>query len=34
VGLRCSCRGQACGDMLGAMARIATEGGTARSAEA
>jgi hypothetical protein len=34
VGLRRPCRGQACGGMLGAMARIAPAGGTARSTEA
>jgi hypothetical protein len=33
VGLRRSCRGQACGGMLGAIARIAPAGGTARSTE-
>jgi hypothetical protein len=34
VGLRCSCRGQTFGGMLGAMARIAPAGGTTRSTEA
>jgi hypothetical protein len=34
VGLRRSCRGQACGGMLGAMARIVPAGGAARSTEA
>jgi hypothetical protein len=34
VGLRRSCRGQACGGMLGATAHIAPTGGTARSTEA
>jgi hypothetical protein len=31
VGLQLSCWGQACGGMLGSMARIAPAGGTARS---
>jgi hypothetical protein len=34
VGFRPPCRGQPCGGMLGAMARIAPAGGTARSTEA
>jgi hypothetical protein len=33
AGLRWPCRGQACGGMLGAMARVAPAGGTARSTE-
>jgi hypothetical protein len=33
AGLRRSCRGQACGGMLGAMARIVPAGGTARRTE-